>query len=54
MLILNKILLRTNLNTQDASQNLEIAMGEVLERGLTYLQDSMGHETLDVIVVSMQ
>ena len=54
MLILNKILLNTNLNTQDASQNLEAAMGTVLEKGLTYLQESMGQEPLDALVVSIQ
>ena len=31
-----------------------MALGVVLERGLTYLQQSMCHENMDVIVVSVQ
>ena len=37
MLQLNKLLLATNLNTQDANHNLENSIMNVLEQALTYL-----------------
>ena len=54
MIQLSKVLLETNLNSQDASHNLENAITTVLEQSLTYLQEQMCHETLDVIIVSIQ
>ena len=41
---LSKILFNTNLNTQNASHNLEKAMTQVLEQALTYLQESIAPE----------
>ena len=39
MMQLTKVLLATNLNTQDANQNLENSIMNVLEQALTYLQE---------------
>ena len=54
MMQLTRVLLSTNLNTQDANHNLENSIMNVLEQGLTYLQEQMCHEALDVIIVSIQ
>ena len=53
LLTLTRQLLSTNLNGQDSSRLLETALTSVLTQALTYLQQQMAQEQVDLMVCSL-
>jgi len=54
LLSLTRVLLDTNLNLQDSARHIEEAIMSVMEQALTYLQQQMCQEQVDLIVCSIQ